>query len=127
MGLAWISKVPAVRALALREEKALVLDLATQVKEVAEAEMRAPKTGHVNPRTGGTRSAPSEAPAVDYGDLIASGYVRMAGELKAEVGFADEKADELELGTTRQAPRPFLLPALLEVAAKAGAKVKRWF
>jgi len=64
---------------------------------------------------------------VKTGFLRGSIHVEEMGELKAEVIADADYAEYVELGTTRQSPQPFLLPALLEVARARRLKVKRWF
>lgn len=123
--MGWISKTSSVKRVERQQAARFALSLAEQTKLLAQAEMLAPKSGVVYGSH--QASAPGEAPAVETSALIRSGYAVMTGELKAEAGFSDEKAEDLELGTTRIAPRSFLLPALLQVAREWSLTVKRWF
>lgn len=45
------------------------------------------------------------------GNLAGSGYVEL-GDMSATIGFGAEYAAYVELGTTRNAPYPFLVPAV---------------
>ena len=126
----WRSNTPAVVRIEQRRAKQSVAALAFQVREVVITGMQEPKSGVLNPRRGISRSAPGESPAIDFGDLVNSIFV-VVGDKEATVGSNDPKAEDLELGTTRMAPRPFLLPALLEVQQDAPSLLKRligrWF
>ncbi len=91
--------------------------LATKTVALAQIAMDEPKTGRVV-MTGKYKdrphqtSAPGEAPAVDTGQLYASGYSKRIGRLAWEAGFSADYAIYLELGTRFMAARPFLFPAV---------------
>ncbi len=72
------------------------------------------KTGIVYKRKDGEHqaSAPGEAPATDTGTLVNSGEVVPVSALEQDVTFSADYAADLELGTVRIAPRPFLGPAV---------------
>jgi hypothetical protein len=61
-------------------------------------------------------SAPGEAPANWTGRLRESFSYTESGELEATVHIAEPYAADLELGTTRYAPRPFVTPTIDEIA-----------
>lgn len=60
-------------------------------------------------------SAPGEPPAIDTGNLLNSITHRMTGPTEGEVAVGAEYGVYLEMGTRRQAPRPFLGPAVEKV------------
>jgi HK97 gp10 family phage protein len=76
---------------------------------------RGTKSGTVykktNPKRTHTASAPGEAPATDTGRLASSMSANIDG-LRAEVSANTNYAAELEFGTQRMQPRPFMLPAI---------------
>lgn len=100
------------------------LDVETKIKN----EMRKPKSGRKYVRVKGqglTRkgterkrksmhqaSAPGEAPAVDFGQLINSIQVENVTDLKSAVGTSVEYAMPLEFGSRRLAPRPVWRPVI---------------
>lgn len=79
---------------------------------------RGPKTGIVYEREGGQNlsethqaSAPGEPPATDTGALVSNSSVKQEG-IQATVAFNQEYASDLEYGTMKILPRPFLQPAV---------------
>lgn len=64
---------------------------------------------------GGAVSLPGEPPNNQSGELHDSGFVTPAAEIgdeiRAAAGFSAEHAKYLEHGTSRMAPRPFVVPA----------------
>lgn len=78
-----------------------------------------------------TASAPGEPPAVMTGQLRSSIKYRIVGELqvlRGEVGSELKKAVELEFGTKKIKPRPFLLPTFQEELPKIKEILSRkWF
>ena len=122
----WISRTGAVINIERARKKKTVAQLATRGREIVVLSMQEPKSGRVNPRTGILRSAPGEAPAVDWGKLINSIFV-IADESKGAFGSSDPKAILLEMGTTDTAPRPFLTPAMEQLKEEFGTLVERWF
>ena len=98
----WKSKIPQTIDRTHKELSALVQNLARRVE--AGAKLRAPvKTGNLR-------------------RLI---QVQMEGDLSAIVFSAAEYSIHVEFGTTRMRARPFLLPALEEVARSIGGEVKQ--
>jgi len=93
------------------EEKAhrAIKKAAFDIEANAKQSMMGPHTGRVYGEH--QASAPGEAPAVDTATLINSIGTKMLNRLLAVVYAAAEYALHLELGTTRIAPRPFMLPA----------------
>ena len=93
---------------------AIVADIET----IAKVSMAEPKTGRIYRRGVTARhqaSAPGQAPAIDYGILVNSWYVqRRSG--RRTFGFTAEYSAHLEFGTTRMAPRPYFLPAIVKGA-----------
>jgi hypothetical protein len=77
--------------------------------------MGPPKSGREYPRPGGRThqaSAPGEAPAIDYGNLVNSIQVDFEnGGLTGVVFTSRDYAAGLEFGTAHVAPRPFMEPA----------------
>lgn len=86
--------------------------------------MEEPKSGIHYPSLPNQSSAPGEAPAVQSGALYGSGEAEGRG-LSVIVGFSDEKAVWMELGTSRIAPRPFLRPAFDEERPKAIQRARK--
>lgn len=77
-----------------------------------------------------TASAPGEPPAVMTGQLRTSIKYRIVGDMKVtgEVGSELKKAVELEFGTERIKPRPFLRPTFQEELPKIkNILSRRWF
>ena len=77
-----------------------------------------------------TASAPGEPPAVATGQLRSSIKYRIVGDMKVtgEVGSELKKAVELEFGTKRIKPRPFLRPTFQEeLSTIKNILSRRWF
>lgn len=78
-----------------------------------------------------TASAPGEPPAVMTGQLRSSIKYRIVGELqvlRGEVGSELKKAVELEFGTKKIKPRPFLRPTFQEELPEIkNILSRRWF
>lgn len=94
-----------------------VVKVATfNVQSRVKLSMEPPKTGYIYPRPGGKShqaSAPGEAPAIDYGNLVNSIQVGFENAGRTGVVFTSrEYAPGLEFGTTHVAPRPFMEPAV---------------
>ena len=56
-------------------------------------------------------SAPGEAPAIDHGILAGSVQPFMETDVKGGVGVGAEYAADLEHGTSKMKPRPYMVPA----------------
>lgn len=94
---------------------AIVADIETTAK-VSFAE---PKTGRIYRRGVTARhqaSAPGQAPAIDYTFLATKAWYVQRKSGQRTFGFAAEYAAHLEFGTTRMAPRPYFLPAIVKGA-----------
>lgn len=79
--------------------------------------MLPPKTGRIYHRGKGRvhqASAPGEAPATDYGYLVASVNAEFKRKLEGIISVSAEYAAGLEFGSARVEPRPFLKPATNE-------------
>lgn len=77
-----------------------------------------------------TASAPGEPPAVMHGQLRNSIQFRVKSdkEISGEVGSELKKAVELEFGTKRIKPRPFLRPTFQEELPEIkNILSRRWF
>jgi len=77
-----------------------------------------------------TASAPGEPPAVMHGQLRTSIQSRVKGgrTVSGEVGSGLKKAVELEFGTKRIKPRPFLRPTFQEELPEIkNILSRRWF
>ena len=77
-----------------------------------------------------TASAPGEPPAVMTGQLRTSIKYRIVGDMKVtgEVGSELKKAVELEFGTKKIKPRPFLRPTFQEELPEIkNILSRRWF
>ena len=98
----WRSKIPQTVNRTHKELSALVQNLARRVE--AGAKLRAP---------------------VDTGNLRRLIQVAMEDDLSAVVFSATEYSIYVEFGTTRMRGRPFLLPALEEVARSIGGEVQK--
>lgn len=99
-----------------------VKDAANGVVDDMAASFAAPKTG----RFYGTHqaSAAGEAPAVLEGDLLNSLGAERIGKAHWRVGVSDEKALWLEFGTSRMAPRPYFIPAMVKAQKKLVSGLK---
>lgn len=77
--------------------------------------MEGPKSGRLYERPGEWHqaSAPGEAPAVDYGELVEL-QVEFPRQLVGVVYTNQEYAAPLEFGTGRVAARPYMTPSALE-------------
>ena len=87
------------------------------VESYAKTEMASGKSGETYTRGNGRThqaSAPGEAPAIDYGNLVNSVQISEVTPERAIIGTGVEYAEHLEFGTSRMAPRPFLRPAVDE-------------
>lgn len=107
------NRIPAIQAQLRPSVIQVVSKTAHDVEAGVKLEMRAPKSGRVYRR--GSRShqasAPGQAPAVDYGQLINS--IQVSPETPAltmTVGTNVEYAMALEYGSRRVAPRPVWRP-----------------
>lgn len=90
--------------------------------------MAEPKSGRTYKRGKAgthTASAPGEAPAIDYGELVNSIGHKMTGAMEGEVTVGAEYAEALEFGTSKMAPRPFALPAVEKARRPFAARVRR--
>lgn len=77
------------------------------------------KTGRVYRKRGGRQhqaSAPGQAPATDEGTLVNSIQMKPISNFEAHVTVGAEHGAVLEFGGVNMAPRPFLAPAIDEVA-----------
>lgn len=99
---------PAVIAAASRAVRGTAMDVLADAQEAIQTGEKSGKQTK-NHRA----SAPGQAPATDTGNLVISGAVDVGADgLTATVTFSSEYAEDLELGTVRMAPRPFLAPAV---------------
>lgn len=79
--------------------------------------------GAARGRARNVSSAPGEAPAVQYGDLIRSiAWIRIE-KLTRRIGTNQKYGRYLEFGTKRMKPRPFLRPALKSIVGANGEKI----
>lgn len=100
----------AIRPAVSQVVRKTALDVETEVK----TEMRGPKAGRLYRRGSGTHqaSAPGQAPAVDFGQLINSIQVQHVTDLTSTVGTNVEYAMPLEFGSARAAARPVWVPVI---------------
>ena len=122
------SNVPKVKAAISQEMDKLVLRVAHQIRNHAiESIQRGQKTGReykIRSVTH-TASAPGEAPANMTGNLVRSIRVEhFPGSGTARVAVAASYARELEFGTKKIAPRPFLRPSIAKVKAEMPDLIK---
>jgi len=109
-----VSLAPAVAQQMEAELQSMLRRAAERIAARARIAIQSPpKTGRIYERGGKVHqaSAPGEAPATDTGFLVNSIGSRSAGHHVAEVFAGASYAIELELGTSRMEPRPFMLPA----------------
>lgn len=106
--------IPAIQASIRPSVSQVVRKTAHDVEAGVKTEMRAPKSGRLYRRGSGTHqaSAPGQAPAVDFGQLINSIQVENVTELTSLVGTNTEYAMALEYGSRRVAPRPVWRPVI---------------
>lgn len=99
-----------VRPAVSRVVRKTAFDLEAEVKN----EMRGPKSGRLYRRGSRTHqaSAPGQAPAVDFGQLINSIQVEHVSDTTSKVGTSIEYAMPLEFGSRRVAARPVWRPAI---------------
>ena len=92
-------------------------------KEAVRSIQQDPKTGRIyqmyNPKREHRASAPGESPATDTGNLVRN--IKAINSTKNEVMVQSNApySQDLELGSGRILPRPFLFPA----SEKAGKKI----
>jgi hypothetical protein len=100
--------LPAIQAQIRPAVSQVVRKTALGVEGDVKTEMRGPKSGRLYRRGGRTHqaSAPGQAPAVDFGQLINSIQVQNVTDLTSTVGTNVEYAMALEMGSRRIAPRP---------------------
>lgn len=103
----------------------IIEETCLEIKADIAVDMAEPKHGTLYPRGQGEHqaSAAGEAPAIDYGVLVASIQTEM---LKDDLGVVFEGADysvHLEFGTERMAPRPHMAPAADRARPKFVAKM----
>lgn len=108
------NRIPAIQASIRPTVSQVVRKTAHDVEANVKLEMRAPKSGRLYRRGSGTHqaSAPGQAPAVDFGQLINSIQVENVSELTSLVGTNTEYAMALEYGSRRVAPRPVWRPVI---------------
>lgn len=92
------------------------------VQEAIRSILHDPKTGRIY--GGHQASAPGEAPANQYGELVSGFTIEMKGN-RAIIRNRSPHAILLELGTSRMAPRPFLLPAMVKMQRVAQRTIAR--
>lgn len=93
------------------------LRTAYRVERTAKQSMSGPKHGRHYLRAGGRihiASAPGEAPAIDYANLVNNIFVEPEGKTNAIMFTSVHYAVYLEYGTSRMAPRPWAAPATLD-------------
>lgn len=95
--------------------------LANDIAKSAQQSMREPKSGNPGPRN--QRSAPYEAPAVQFGDLIRSVHYERTGKYGRKIGTNMAKGLYLEVGTSRMVERPWLRPALYKHTGRTGEEI----
>lgn len=113
-----------------REVSQIVAATAMEIQRDAKRRIqRGPKTGIVyqkyNPRRTHTASSPGQAPATDTGRLVNSIVFDVADKLSAVVSSKLRYARDLEFGTRRIAPRPFLTPSVEAMRPKFIGRLKR--
>jgi hypothetical protein len=84
--------------------------------------LKGPKTGRLYPRGKHVHqaSAPGEAPANDFGFLVANIKADLTNDFTANLWSLAPYSIHLEYGTVNMAARPFLRPAGESVRARAG-------
>lgn len=122
------SRIPQLKEQLTREVDRLVFRIAHQIRnEAIRLIQQGTKSGRIYVR-GGIRhqaSAPGEAPATDTGNLVRSIRVdHQPASGRASVVVGAEYGAELEFGTRKMAPRPFLRPAVANVRQKIPELVK---
>lgn len=107
------SHIPQLLSAVKGRAKSLVNQTALEIEVGVKTSMTEPKSGRIYRRKGKAHqaSAPGESPAIDTTKLIKSLGIEQTGETSVAVGFTDKKSVGLELGTSRIAPRPSLVPA----------------
>lgn len=108
--------LPIMGAAMQAKTKAVVRVATLNVWSRIRLSMEPPKSGIEYPRAGGKThkaSAPGEAPAIDYGNLVNSIQADFDdGGLTGIVFTSRDYAPGLEYGTAHVAPRPFMEPGL---------------
>ena len=92
------------------------------VAEAIRSILHDPKTGRIY--GGHQASAPGEAPANWRGELVAGFSIEMKGN-RAIIRNRAPHASMLELGTSRMAARPYLLPAMMQMQKAAQRTIAR--
>jgi hypothetical protein len=103
-----------------REIRTVAKETAGEVLAEARRLMQEPKSGKVHKRKGRIHraSAPGEAPAIDTQELYDSGKVDDSRPMDVSIVFTAPHAEELEIGSSRIKPRPYLEPATKAVSSK---------
>jgi hypothetical protein len=108
-------KVPQITEAMMEAAAAVVQETTDTVKDRIETLMMEPKSGVKYAALPHVSSAPGQAPAIQFGDLLNSIHTQMersAGVATSYVYSDLERAAWLELGTGRIAPRPAWTVAL---------------
>jgi phage gpG-like protein len=111
-------------------EKAVAATALEALTDVRRAIQGPPKTGREYPRgANGEKihraSAPGEAPATDWGDLVNSTYLTKVDDYTAAIGSRLAYAFYLEFGTLRMEPRPSWVPAAEKNAPRLEKRLAR--
>lgn len=110
------NRIPELRTKVPRQVEKILRETATKIVDQAKMGMREPKSGryYVVSRTGKLHraSAPGESPAIDTGNLVNSFEIKKINDALFKINVNADYASHLEFGTTKMAPRPFLIPAV---------------
>jgi len=104
--------------------KALVKETGEAVIKDIQQNMAQAKSGIQYKDLPRKSSAPGEAPAIQWGDVVQSYKVTPQGDLTILVGSDSAIAKMLENGTAHIAPRPALKPAIERARAKYKQNVR---
>lgn len=104
--------------------RAITRRLGSNLPKAADAIVEAAR--HLIGVQGPPPSEPGDPPHVDSGRLIDSLYAEIdAAGLAARVGSTEEHAVYTEVGTSRMAPRPWLVPACVLAADDAARRLAK--
>jgi len=122
------SRIPEAQAAIAREMDGLVFRIANSIRnEAVKLVQSGSRSGRTYKRGGVTHqaSAPGEPPKTDTGALMRSIRVEHTpGSGTARVVVGAKYAAELEFGTKKMAPRPFLRPAIAKVQSMVAELLK---
>lgn len=128
MGFEIIINLPAFDATVSRQAKNVMEDTLFDLRAIMIEEFGGEKTGRIYRRPSGPyqASAPGEPPAIRTGNLLRSisepQVIKSGNSVVGRLVIAAPYAWDLERGTGRIAPRPFIKPAIDTLLKRIGGR-----